>query len=208
MRNKLIILFAFVLIFSVFPQAVSADLIMPGTKSVNWCYEISNINDYPDYIFVFNEERVTGHKVINQGDCFSFYKIGLTSIYVIPKAEFNESELNREFFEENNPKLIKSNIQLNAFGSVQENDPLQKAVITLDIESLSESSFDVQKSKVTYTYTDGTSEEEVFQSQEIMPEPSKTAIMPWWFAKFWYIILPILAIILIGIILLIRRLKK
>jgi hypothetical protein len=208
MRNKIIILFAFVLVFSVFPQAVSADLIIPGTKSVNWCYEISNINDYPNYVFVFNEERVTGYRVINQEDCFSFYKIGLGSIYAIPKTEFNESELNREFFEENNPKLIKSNIQLNAFGSVQENDPLQKAVITLDILLLSESSFDIQKSKVTYTYTDGTSEEKVFQSQEIMPKPSKTAILPWWFAKFWYVVLPILAIILIGIILLVRRLKK
>lgn len=208
MRNKLIILFTFALIFSVFPQAVSADLIIPGTKSVNWCYEISNINNYPNYVFVFNEERVTGHKVINQGDCFSFYKIGLTSIYAIPKAKFDESELSGEFFEENNPKLIKSNIQLNAFGSVQENDPLQKAVITLDIKSLSESSFDIQKSKVTYTYTDGTSEEKVFQSQEIIPEPSETAFMPWWFAKFWYIILPIVAIVLIGIILLVRRLKK
>jgi len=181
---------------------------IPGTKSVNWCYEISNINDYTNYVFVFNEERVTGHEVINQGDCFSFYKIGLTSIYAIPKTEFNESELNREFFEENNPKLIKSNIQLNAFGSVQENDPLQKAVITLDVQSLSENSFDIQKSKVTYTYTDGTSEEKVFQSQGTMPEPSKTAILPWWFAKFWYVILPIVAIALIGIILLIRRLKK
>ena len=208
MRNKLIILFAFVLVFSVFPQAVSADLIIPGTKSVNWCYEISNINDYTDYVFVFNEERVTGHRVINQGDCFSFYKNGLISIYAIQKTEFNESELNREFFKENNPKLIKSNIQLNAFGSVQENDPLQKAVITLDILSLSENSFDIQKSKVTYTYTDGTSEEKVFQSQGTMPEPSKTAILPWWFAKFWYVILPIVAIALIGIILLIRRLKK
>ncbi|MEA3292995.1 MAG: hypothetical protein U9P88_00760 [Patescibacteria group bacterium] len=175
---------------------------------MNWCYEISNINDYPNYVFVFNEKRATGHKVISQRDCFSFYKNGLTSIYAIPKEEFNESELNREFFEGNNPKLIKSNIQLNGFGLVQENDPLQKAVITLDIQSLSENSFDIQKSKVTYTFTDGTSEEKVFQSQEIMPEPSKTAILPWWFAKFWYVILPIVAVFLIGIILLIRRLKK
>lgn len=208
MRNKLIILFAFVLILSVFPQSVSADSIISGTKSVNWCYEISNINDYPNYVFVFNEERVTGHEVINQGDCFSFYKIGLTSIYAIPKAEFNENELNSKFFKKNNPKLIKSDIQLNAFGSVRENDPLQKAVITLDIQSLSESNFDIQKSKVAYTYIDGTSEEKVFQSQEIRPEPSKTAILPWWFAKFWYIILPIVSLVLIGIILLIRRLKK
>ncbi len=220
MTNKLIILFAFVLVFSVFPQAVSADLIMPGTKPVSWCYEISNINDYPDYVFVFNEERLAAHGIINQGDCFSFYKIGLTSIYAISKTEFVESglnkeltnkelsEFNREFFQENNTRLIKSNIQLNAFGSVQENDPLEKAVITLDIQSLSENDFNIQKSKITYTYTDKTSEEKVFQSQEVTPKPSEIAISPWWFAKFWYIILPIVAIVLIGIILLARRLKK
>ncbi len=208
MRNKLIILFAFVLVFSVFPQAVSADLIVPGTKSVNWCYEISNINDYPSYVFVSNADIMASPGVINQGDCFSFYKFSLTSIYAIPKTEFVKSELNRKFFEGNNPKLIKSNIQLKAFGSVQKNDPLQKVVITLDIKSLSESNFDIQKSKVTYTYTDGTSEEKVFQSQKTMPKSSKTAILPWWFAKFWYIILPIVAIVLIGIILFVRRLKK
>lgn len=207
MTNRLIILFALIVVFSVFPQTVLADLIMPGMKSVSWCYEISNVNDYPDHVFVFNEERVTGHGIINQGDCFSFYKIGLTSIYTIKKTEFNENELNGEFFEGSNPKLIKSNLQLNAFGSVQENDPLQKAVITLDIISLSQNNLDIQKSKVTYTYTDGTSEEKVFQTQDI-PEPSRTAILPWWFAKFWYIIMPIVAIVLIGIILLLRRLKK
>jgi hypothetical protein len=208
MKKGIILLFSMILVFSIFPQTVSADLIIPGTKSVNWCYEISNISDYPNYVFVFNEERVTGHGVIHQGDCFSFYKNGLTSIYAIPKTEFNESELNRKFFEENNPKLIKSNIHLNSFGSVKENDSLQKAVVTLDIQSLNKRNFDIQKSKVTYTYTGGTSEEKVFRSQEIMPKPSKTNILPWWFAKFWYLILPIAAIVLIGVILLIRRLKK
>jgi hypothetical protein len=208
MRNKHIILFALMFIFSVLPQTVSADIIIPGTKYVNWCYEISNINNYPNYVFVFNERIVTGHKIINQGDCFNFYKMGLTNIYAIPQAKFNESELNEEFFEENNPKLIKSNIQPDPFGLVQENDPLQEVIITLNIESLSENSFDIKKSKVTYTYTDGTSEEKVFQSQEIMPERSKTAILPLWFAKLGYVILPLVAIILIVIILLVRRLKK
>ena len=209
MKNKpIILLFVFVFVFSIFPQAVSADLIIPGTKSVDWCYEISNINDYPNYIFVFNEELLTGHRIINQGDCFNFYKNGLTSIYAIKKTEFNENELNRKFFEENNSKLIKSNIQLNAFGSVQENDSLQKAVITLDILSLSKNNFDIQKSKITYIYTDGTSREKIFQSQETIPESSKTAILLWWFVKLWYVILPIVAIVLIGIIFLIRRLKK
>ena len=206
MGNKLIILFAFVFVFSIFPQAMSADLIIPGTKSVNWCYEISNINDYPDYVFVF--KGVTDYGIINQRDCFNFYKNGLASIYAIQKTEFDKNELNREFFKRNSSKLIKSNIQLNAFGLVQKDDPLQKVVITLDILSLSKNNFDIQKSKVTYTYADGTSEEKVFQSQETMPKQSKITTLPWQFAKFWYVILPIVAIVLINIIFLIRRLKK
>lgn len=201
MKYKIIIL----LTLALFCQAVSADVIIPGTKSVDWCYEISNINDYPDYVLVFHDERAKDYGMINQGDCFSFYKIGLTRIYAIKKAEFNEGELNRDFFEENNSKLIRSNIQLNAFSPVQENDPLQKAAITLDIQSLSENNFEIKKSKITYTYTDGTTEEKVFQSQEVIPDRSKIAILPWWFARFWHIILPIAAIAIIGIIIFIRK---
>lgn len=206
MAKKSVILFVLTAFF-VFSSVVSADVIVPGEKYVPWCYEISNINSYPDYVFVFNEERVTGPKVINQGDCFDFYKIGLTSIYAIKKSEFNEGELNKEFFKKGSPKLIKSNLQLSAFASVKENDPLENIVITLDITSLSQSKFDVKKSKITYTYNDGTSEVKVFQTQDI-PNPSRNAVLPWWFAKFWYIILPIAAVLLIGIILLIRRLRR
>ena len=207
MKHKIIILISFILALSFFSQAVSADLIIPGTKEINWCYEISNIDDYPSYIFIYNEERVSGHGVINQEDCFNFYKIGLTKIYAISTEEFNETELNSEFFKENNPKLLESNIQLGAFGSVQENDPLEKAVISLEIQSLTENDFNIQKSKIIYTYNNGTTEEKIFESQEVTPEPSRTAILPWWFAKSWHIILPTAAIVLI-IILLTRRLKK
>lgn len=207
MKNKLAILFIFVFIFSIFSRVVSADILLPGEKPVNWCYEISNINDYPNYVFIFNHEY-RGPKVVNQGDCFNFYKFGSNGIYAIPKADFNEGELNIESFGETEPSLIKSNIQLDDIGPLKENDPLQAVVVTLRIQSLSGDIFDIQKSKVTYTYTDGMSEEKVFQSQEIMPKPSRTAVFPWWFARFWYVILPMLAIVLTGVVLLARRLKK
>lgn len=280
MRNKLIILFAFVLVFSVFPQAVSADLIMPGTKSISWCYKISNIDNYPDYVFFLHGYPLAEGVPLKQGECINFYKFASPHIYAIKnndlmgmdlelklaeiRSKIEQEELNgameikgqeliskikagtilltleeikevylistslEEFYQKDylireyallkirddefmnffGGNLVKSNLQISAFGLVQENDPLQKAVIILNIASLTENNLNIQKSKVTYTYTDGTSEEKVFQSQEIMPKPSKTAILPWWFAKFWYVILPIVAIILIGIILLLRRLKK
>ena len=202
-RNSIII--AVVLSIMISPL-VLADVIVPGTKSVSWCYEISNVDDYPDYVFVYNEERVSGHGVISNDDCFSFYKNGLTSVYAIKKIEFDETELNREFFTDDNPKLINSDIQLNAYGLVDENDPLEKVVTTLQINSMSGNELDIQKSEITFTYNDGTSEVETFQSQDITPEPSKKAIIPFWIAQFWFIV-PILAAIIIAAILLSRRKK-
>jgi hypothetical protein len=214
MKNRFIVLFALVIAFSILSQAVSADTISPGMRMLNWCYEIANINDYPDYVFVYNDERVTGHGIVGQGDCFQFYKLGLTTIYAINKSEFNDSELNREFFEGNNPKLIKSDLQLEGFGAVQESDPLKEMVITLNIVSLNHDYLDIQKSKLTYIYSDGAKEEKYFPNQtqkviryDTVPERSRTPSSSFWFAKFWYVALPIVAIVIIGIVLL-RRLKR
>ncbi len=207
MTKKYILLISLI-IFALFIQIVAADLIITGTKQISWCYEIPNIGDYQNYIFVYNDQTLSQHGIINSDDCFSFYKYGLTSVYAIKKTEFNQKELNQDFFSENNSKLIKANLVLNAYGIVQENDPLQKAIITLKIISLNEDKLEIQKSKITYTYTDGTSEEKYFQTQEIIPKPSKTTILPWWFAKFWYVIIPLMAAMLIGIIIFLKRLKK
>lgn len=216
MSNKITIL-STIIILALFTQIVSADLIDIGEKGVSWRYEISNIGDYPDYVFMYYEERSFGHGIINPGDRFYFYKNSLASICTIKKTEFNEEEFNaledrnytevKDYFT-NNPDLIKSGIQLRAYGLVQQNDPLEKAVITLDIVSLTETNLDIQKSKITYTYEDGTSEEKVFQNQDVFPEPSKQAILPWWFAEFWYVTLPATAIAIIGAILLLRKLRK
>ncbi|MDP2925946.1 MAG: hypothetical protein Q8N99_06245 [Nanoarchaeota archaeon] len=247
MINKHIILLTLTILV-LFSQIVSADLIpegdFSGTKFIYWCYKISNINDYPEYVFVYPDiayDNKAGYGIINnQDNCFNFYSNFLTNIYAFKKTEFNEikTKLNRSFFvpdffsdfSRNNPGLVikSSDLKLDVHQSVKLNDPLEKGVITLNIASLTENNLDIQKFKVIYTYKDGTIEEKVFQTQDIVPEPSRTAILPWWiaqlpslvfyfvviillwFAMFWYILLPIIAIVLIIIILLLRRkrLKK
>ena len=216
MKNKLIFLFTFVLMLHTFPQSARADVIFSGTKGIDWCYQISNTPSYPNYSFILYG-HLLAPQIIKEGDCLHFYKFGLGEIYAIRKTDFKETQVleefskagesGDEFFKINESKLIKSNIQLKAFAPVQENDPLQKVVITLDIKSLNKDTFNIQKSKINYTYTDGTTEEKVFQTQGVVPAASRRAIVPWWFAKFWYIILPILALIVIGTILLGRSKK-
>ncbi len=205
MKTHAFVLSVFILlIFSIAPAIVHADEIIPGMRHIGWCYEIPNVDDYPDYIFVFNEPRLWSEGVINKDSCFTFYKNGLGSVYAINKSEFNASEINHEFFSKNNPKLIKSRLELYAYGMVKENDPLKDARITLRIVSLTAENLDIQKSKITFTYVDGTSEEKGFITQDVNPEPSKKSVAP---TKFWYLIIPILAAIIIAVILLLRKRK-
>jgi|SRR3989338_7245983 len=233
--KKTIILF--VLLTLVLALNVSADVIIPRTKSIDWCYEISNINDHPNYRFLLlDKSGLSSYSVIKQGDCISFYKLGVPSIYALTQENFNElsdeltaltgtslwssptwaqedtlnyreNYLKVENYLGNYTKFIPSNIKLDSYGVVSKNDPLEKVRIVLEISLLNRNNFEIKKSKVIYTYNDGTSEEKIFQDQNITPEPSRKAVLPGGFARFWYIILPILAIIVILIILLKRKRK-
>jgi len=62
----------------------------------------------------------------------------------------------------------------------------------------------MQKSKVIYTYTDGTSQEKIFNDQNTTPEPSSKSD---WGSGLWYIVLPVLAVIVIAVIIISRKFK-
>lgn len=87
--------------------------------------------------------------------------------------------------------------------AIKTTDPLEKATIVLKITSLNQE-LDIQKVKVIYTYTDGTSQEELFKDQNIIPEPSNKSD---WFFKLWCIVIPVLAILVIAIIPILRKFK-
>jgi hypothetical protein len=63
----------------------------------------------------------------------------------------------------------------------------------------------VTKSKVTYTYNDGSVQEETFKDQNSIPEPSKNSTSLG-NDNVFYIVLPLIAILALGVIII--RLKK
>ena len=104
--------------------------------------------------------------------------------------------------------VLKSNIKLGSYPLPNSNDPLNKVVTFIDIKELNENNFVIEQSKIVFTYEDGTSEEKNFISQDVRPEPSRKAILPWWFAEFWFVILPLLALIIIISVLIKNKLRK
>lgn len=214
--KKLVIFLGLTLTFLI-PSIVSADILEPGMKEIDYCFQVENIKDYPEYVFLsYFQEPVGGHKVINQGDCVSFYKFSNPTIYAIKKSDFNENEIGSSDEEEknyfqNNKKLIASGLSIKSIGSVKVSDPRQKIVDVYKIESLDSASLKISPLKVIYTYTDGTSEEKIYQSQPNntetpqRPESSKKIS---WLSMIWYIVLPLVALVIIITIIIYRRTKK
>ncbi|MCZ3364296.1 MULTISPECIES: hypothetical protein [Methanobacterium] len=208
MKNKLVISVISIFILSITSPVVFADVIEPGMKEVKLYYTISNINKYPDYIFLIHGTPSPSYEIINSSE-FSFYKLSTVSIYAIKKSNFNETELssNAHFYNyfKNNPDIIRSNIKLDgSYKQVNINDPLEKACVLLDINSINGSTMEINKSKIIFTYTDGTSQEKIFKDQNITPEPSNKSNLA---LELWYIVIPVLAIIAIVIIIISRKFK-
>ncbi len=210
----------FVILFLFLIQNVNADIISPGDKPINYCIDISNLEQYDkDFQFLLPFEFSNSYRTVKrQTEKNCFIKGGrLNTIYAITTDDFTknvdivEGDSSDDTFKLPDDKtlsnfIIKSGIKLNPISIVAKNDPLEKAIDVFEITKLDNKNFELKKSKVIYVYTDGTSEEKPYVSQEVRPEPSKKAILPWWFAEFWFVILPFLAlIIIIGIIIYKRR---
>jgi len=197
---------------------VLADVLPVGFKGIDYCFQISNIDDYPDYTFIISpaihpEGGLWGHNVVEETECIRTYKISRPKLYAIKTVKFDESEIEPGYesintYFESNRDLIKSDIEIKQVTAVPGNNPLTGMVDVLDIVHLSEDSLGVRKSKAIYTYEDGTREEKLYIDQDKRPKQSKNAILPWWFALYWYIIIPIIAVLAIIIIFLINKFKK
>lgn len=204
-------LVALTLFFLIAPTIASADMISPQEKRVDYCVEISNLNSYPDYEFILGSSKISepgiyepeeSPQVIYEGGCFRFYKFAKPSIYAIKKSVMAENSIdlnyisqyqekhrfeeNRDFFKEHSSLLVPSAIRIQSVATIPVNSPLKGIVDVLEVVSLNDDKLEIRKAKVIYTYTDGTTEELAYQSQDVRPKPSQEPFLPWWF--FGYIL--------------------
>jgi len=207
MRGIIVFLIICIISCVAFTPAVSADVIEPGMKNIDFNYKITNLDKYPDYVFIAHGIPSPSFEIINSSQ-FSFYKHSTVSIYAIKKSDFNENQIKNMDDSEienflNNSKIISSDIKLEgSFGTVAINDPLDEALLELEITSVNGTKMTIKKSKIIYIYSDGSIQEELIKNQDVLPLPSKNKIN-----YVWYYLVPVIAIVAIGIFLFLRRLK-
>lgn len=186
----------------------SADVINPGEKNIPFSYQLSNIQNYPDYIFILHGTPNPSMEVLNSSE-FSFYKLSTCSVYAVPVAVFNQMQVNEmndtqvSEFLTSDTRVARSALKLEgSYGTINEANPLQSALIILNIDSIQGNNLDIQKEKVIYTYSSGHKVEAPFQSQNQTPEPTISGQS--WDSYVYFIALPILALAII-LFLIIRR---
>lgn len=168
---------------------VNADLIMPGIKNIPIENKITNINAFPDYVFIevgklggLSYSDMCDIKKITDDGILSgrHYKFCDISVYAVKKTDFDDSILDRE-------NGTKVNNFINSSKAVEVLEGLS------DDYSVPVTS--TQKSSTNY-YT--------IDLSKVKSKPDKTVIERDW--RFYlYIIIPIIALAIITYILVKRR---
>lgn len=172
-KLKEITFITIILTFLVFQPLASADVIGPGMKPFDWSYEVENLDQYPDYVFMISEDipGQTGPKeIIRNGEEFDFYKNGNVYIYSMKKNEFETQELKNKQIKADDPRLIKSDIKLDGYGAIPFFSPLKSIEINLKIKNITENGLNVDVSEAKYDYGFYTATIEGGKNQ--VPEPN------------------------------------
>lgn len=197
------ILLIALMVLLLFTTGVTADILDPSRKYVYYCFTIENQDQYSDYTFILQGQLFT-NKILKTGECITFYKYDTTKILAIKTVNFNQTEFemlsdlhNQEeanrlinYFE-NNPYLLKSDLQLNIYPSLPKDAVLKQAKDILKIENINENNFIIKKEKIVYTYDDGSVEEKPYVVPG-WPEPKSSKAI-----YLWYFGLPILSLSII-----------
>ncbi|MFC1774938.1 hypothetical protein ACFLZN_01335 [Nanoarchaeota archaeon] len=86
MRKVIFILIALLVLIS----TCYADIITPDEKPVDYCFEISNLDEFPEYVFLV-DYSINEYSILT-GECVSFYKLDTATIYAIEDSKFDESD--------------------------------------------------------------------------------------------------------------------
>jgi hypothetical protein len=158
---------------------VRADILLPNQKLLNYCFEVTGMDAYPDDVFLAYFSRATGgHATIDTGKCVSFYKLAVPMIYAMPKTAFaanpppTDRQAEQTYFM-TNPNLLRSDIAIHHPGNVDKSDPVDDVVDVFHVAGLDDKKLNVVPESVRYTFTDGKKETVPWTSGD-RPAPSRS----------------------------------
>ncbi|MBN2127599.1 MAG: hypothetical protein JW703_04385 [Candidatus Diapherotrites archaeon] len=179
--KKVLLMLSLMIFFS----AISfADSLPPDSHSVNRCVKIDNLNDFPDYAFIYyftgpmirdeagNPWNESG--LIESNTCLSKgYKFNSFKVFAVKKIYLEGINL-EEIDEALDSNFIESTTEIEPYGgTVQDSNPLIKEEITYSIGAINPS-FLLFVTKRVNEFSDGSSETNTYEIpgiDPVYPEP-------------------------------------
>ncbi|VVB72597.1 Uncharacterised protein [uncultured archaeon] len=169
-RIAIAIILAALLLF----HCAFADVKVEGWISQNCKYIISNINDYPDYVFLTSSD-IWGWEqasLIDKNGTFGGgYKLDSFIVHAARAQDFDRERFFRHRDESSpgyvnctdycmdNPKIVSSNITLDKAISINEILPLEKIECYLKIDNITSQRLNLSRTRMLYYYENGSTQE-------------------------------------------------
>ncbi|MEO1432719.1 MAG: hypothetical protein AAFV71_27340 [Cyanobacteria bacterium J06633_8] len=185
------------------PSLAEADVVTPGMSRVSYCFKITNIDKYPDYLFMVVEKSENPgippwNKFLKSGECYNLggYRV-YGEVYALKKSDVDlKEDIIGDFqrlkdFESKKTKLIPATRKINPIRRMKDVYQIDKVARGYEISDINNRYLSLRTSSITYIYKNNKSETKAVLDEEKLPLPSikNTAFL-------WY--LPIFGMSLIG----------
>jgi len=182
-----------------FPLIGKADVIAFGQHSVATCYEITNLNEYPEYTFLLiGEGAMESARVLGQSDCTSFYKFSTGTFAAVKNDLFNtllgehysvqdgtiwdlSTDAGAQDWVQNykHQFIFAEVTPADHVSSVSDTNPLEKISYQYRIEGINENQFFLSLSGAEYTYENGIKQQVSVDHNGQLPNPLNFLPMTW-----------------------------
>ncbi|MGN6697906.1 MAG: hypothetical protein ACTHMR_07100 [Thermomicrobiales bacterium] len=189
-RRLLVTLAALWLLLGTAAPEARADALLPNEKSIEYCFQVSNAGDFPDYVLIaaFGPPGY-GYQIVQAGDCVHPQRSA--TLYAAKKAGFDQSQIPPQgaaqaTYFNTSPQIIRPGYQAPVVRTVPKSDRRTSITDTLRIVTLTDTTLHVE------------------QVRSAASDPAPAAGRA--FSVLWFVLLPLVALLgIAGGILLFRR---
>ncbi|AFY55727.1 hypothetical protein Riv7116_3257 [Rivularia sp. PCC 7116] len=185
------------------PSLARADVLPRDESRVSYCFKITNIDKYPDYLFMVVEKSdgprmTTRNRFLKSGKCHDLggYRV-YGEVYALKKSDVDlEQDIIGEFerlkdLESKKAKLIPATGRINPIRTMRNIYQIDKVAKGYEIADINNRYLSLRNSSITYIYKNNKSETKAYLDGDKLPLPSSKNT-----AFLWYI--PIFGMSLIG----------
>jgi hypothetical protein len=197
-----------------------ADVVVPGTKTIEYCAQFTGIPDFPNYVFLAIDPGGNSQRV-DPNSCLSFNRNFNLTFGAVKVSDYSLAEK----YKVGDSRFIPANLGLGMNRSntqakyieelrvVKQDVPLTKVVDLLKVAEVGDREVKLEKDSVIYSYTNGVTERLPYLDQSTRPayrqsppssNGSSTTVastsaesgFSWW----WALVIPALALVAIALL--------